>query len=102
MLGKSSPNSAGILKAASEQTLVVPYNDIQAFEKTVREHGNDIAAVIVEPILHSCGCILPKDSFLESIREITRKRSIVLIFDEVITGFRHALGGAQALLQGNP
>ena len=99
LLGKSSPNSAGILKAASEQTLVVPYNDIQAFEKTVREHENDIAAVIVEPILHSCGCILPKDSFLESIREITRKRSIVLIFDEVITGFRHALGGAQALLK---
>jgi glutamate-1-semialdehyde 2,1-aminomutase len=101
-LGKNSPNSAGILKEASEQTLVVPYNDIPAFEKTVREHENDIAAVIVEPILHSCGCILPKDGFLESIREITKKRSIILIFDEVITGFRHALGGAQALLKVTP
>jgi glutamate-1-semialdehyde 2,1-aminomutase len=102
LLGKNSPNSAGILKEASEQTLVVPYNDIPAFEKTVREHENDIAAVIVEPILHSCGCILPKDGFLESIREITKKRSIILIFDEVITGFRHALGGAQALLKVTP
>lgn len=74
----------------------------QLLKKTVREHENDIAAVIVEPILHSCGCILPKDGFLESIREITKKRSVVLIFDEVITGFRHALGGAQALLKVTP
>jgi glutamate-1-semialdehyde 2,1-aminomutase len=102
LLGKNSPNSAGILKEASEQTLVVPYNDIQAFEKAVRDYENDIAAVIMEPILHSCGCILPQDGFLETIREITKKRSIVLIFDEVITGFRHALGGAQALLNVTP
>jgi glutamate-1-semialdehyde 2,1-aminomutase len=102
LLGKNSPNSAGILNEASEQTLVVPYNDIQAFEKTVQAHENDVAAVIMEPILHSCGCILPKHGFLESIREITKKRSIVLIFDEVITGFRHALGGAQALLKVTP
>jgi glutamate-1-semialdehyde 2,1-aminomutase len=101
-LDMNSPNSAGILQEASEQTLVVPYNNIPAFERTVREHENDIAAVIVEPILHSCGCILPKDGFLKSIREITYKHSIVLIFDEVITGFRHALGGAQDLLKITP
>lgn len=102
LITKNSPNSAGVLKEASEQTVVVPYNDIPAFEKAVREHESDIAAVIVEPILHSCGCILPNDGFLESIREITKKHSIVLIFDEVITGFRHALGGAQALLKVTP
>ena len=101
-LGMNSPNSAGILAAASEQTLVIPYNNIPSLEKAVREHENDVAAVIVEPILHSCGCILPKKGYLESVREITEKHSIVLIFDEVITGFRHALGGAQRLLNITP
>ena len=101
-LGLKSPNSAGILREASEQTLVVPYNDIQALEKTIHEHKDDVACVIVEPILHSCGCVLPKLGFLESIREITEKRSIVMIFDEVITGFRHALGGAQQLVKVTP
>jgi len=100
--GMNAPNSGGMLREASEQTLAVPYNDIQAFEKAVHQHEDDIAAVIIEPILHSCGCILPKQGFLESIREITEKRSIVLIFDEVITGFRHALGGAQDLLKVTP
>lgn len=101
-LGMNSPNSAGILQEASEQTLVVPYNEIPALERVVREHENNVAAVIVEPILHSCGCILPKEGFLESVREITQRHSIVLIFDEVITGFRHSLGGAQELLKITP
>ena len=101
-LGNRSPNSTGMLAEALEQTLVIPYNDIQEFEKAVHEHNNDISAVIVEPILHSCGCILPNEGFLETIREITERHSIVLVFDEVITGFRHALGGAQSLLRVTP
>jgi len=101
-IGAAAPNSAGMLPEAVEQTLVLPYNDVQAFEKTITDHHQDISAVIVEPILHSCGCILPAEGFLESIRELTEKYSIVLIFDEVITGFRHALGGAQSLLKLTP
>jgi len=101
-LGMHLANTAGILREASDQTLVLPYNDTQAFEGAVREHGEDVAAVIVEPILHSCGCILPKEGFLNSLREITSRRSIVLIFDEVITGFRHSLGGVQDLLKITP
>jgi len=100
--GKNLPNSAGILPQASNQTLSIPYNDIAGFEKVVRQRGSDIAAVVVEPILHSCGCILPKPGFLEVIREITSKHRIVLVFDEVITGFRHALGGVQDLVKVTP
>ena len=101
-LGKASPNSAGMLPESTSQTMVLPYNDIEAFRKKVAECSEDVAAVIIEPILHSCGCILPNPGFLESVREITAKYSIVLIFDEVITGFRHALGGAQSLLKVTP
>jgi len=101
-LGMITLNSAGILPEAAAQTLVVPYNDIAGLETVVREHKNDIAAVIVEPVLHSCGCILPKEGFLESVRGITENSSIVLIFDEVITGFRHSLGGAQKLMNITP
>jgi glutamate-1-semialdehyde 2,1-aminomutase len=97
-LGSREPNSAGILEEATEQTIVLPYNDIQAFDRAVQESKESVAAVVVEPILHSCGCILPKGSYLKSLREITESKNIVLIFDEVITGFRHSLGGAQEIL----
>lgn len=94
-LGKAPPNSSAIPKEVTDQTLVLEYNDFDAVSKVVRDHGNDIAGIIVEPILHSCGCIMPEEGFLKSIREITSKTNIVLIFDEVITGFRHSLGGVQ-------
>jgi glutamate-1-semialdehyde 2,1-aminomutase len=97
-IGKHESNSDGILDEASAHTIVIPYNDIERVEDTMRKYGDDIAAVVVEPILHSCGCILPKEGFLETLREITEKNSIQLIFDEVITGFRHSLHGAQGLL----
>jgi glutamate-1-semialdehyde 2,1-aminomutase len=101
-IGQASPNSGGMLKEAVEQTLVTSYNDIARFEDIVNRFRNEIAAVIIEPILHSCGCILPKPGFLESLREITARHNIVLIFDEVITGFRHSLRGAQELLGVTP
>ena len=76
-------------------TLVLPWNNVAAVEKAVAEHGPEIAAVILEPILCNGGCILPAPGYLEALREITARHGIVLIFDEVITGFRVALGGAQ-------
>ena len=99
---KQEPNSGGILEEASVHTVAIPYNDVGRFEETVRTYGDDIAAVIVEPILHSCGCILPREGFLETLREITEKKAIQLIFDEVITGFRHSLHGAQGVLGVTP
>lgn len=101
-LGLREPNSAGMLEEAVEQTVVLPYNDVQAFESAIHENAETVAAVVVEPILHSCGCILPKEGFVESLREITERKNIVLIFDEVITGFRHSLGGAQEILGVTP
>ncbi len=101
-VGMHQYNSAGMLQEATDQTLVVDYNDVDVFENTVRRMSNSVAAVIVEPILHSCGCILPKEGFLQSLREIAEANDIVLIFDEVITGFRHSLGGAQKILGVTP
>jgi glutamate-1-semialdehyde 2,1-aminomutase len=76
-------------------TLTLPWNDIAAVEKAVAEHGKEIAAVITEPILCNGGCILPAPGYLQALRETTTQHGVVLIFDEVITGFRVALGGAQ-------
>jgi glutamate-1-semialdehyde 2,1-aminomutase len=88
--------SAGVLE--SDATLVVPFNDPDALEKAVRAHGDDVAAVILEPVALNMGCVFPTPGYLESVREITDRAGIVLIFDEVLTGFRVALGGAQERL----
>ncbi len=79
------------------EDLILPWNDVGAVEGAFAEHGSEIAAVITEPILCNGGCILPAPRYLEALREITRRRGAVLIFDEVITGFRVALGGAQQI-----
>jgi glutamate-1-semialdehyde 2,1-aminomutase len=76
-------------------TLVVPYNDVPAVEQVVAAHGGDLAAVIVEPVCGNMGTVAPGAGYLEALREITRRAGTVLIFDEVMTGFRLALGGAQ-------
>jgi glutamate-1-semialdehyde 2,1-aminomutase len=76
-------------------TLFLPWNDIGAVEEAAARHGREIAALITEPILCNGGCLLPEPGYLEALREITARYGIVLIFDEVITGFRVALGGAQ-------
>ena len=89
------PNSLGIPEETTRNTIVVPYNDATKFEEAVKAHQSDLAAVIVEPVLGNIGLILPEEGFLETLREVTEKFSIVLIFDEIITGFRLALGGAQ-------
>jgi len=83
---------------AMEDTVILPWNDIDIFKSFITEIDDDVAGVIMEPILCNTGCIVPRPGYLEAVREITRERGIVLIFDEVITGFRVGLGGAQELL----
>jgi len=90
-----TPNSLGVPEETTQNTLVLPYNNFESFEKTVEREGEEIAAVIIEPVIGNAGVILPKKGYLEFIRKLTKDRGIVLIFDEVITGFRLALGGAQ-------
>jgi glutamate-1-semialdehyde 2,1-aminomutase len=89
------PDSLGVPEETTRNTLVIPYNDPEKFEATVRKEKDDLAAVIVEPVIGNIGVVLPKEGFLEILREQTHKYGVVLIFDEVITGFRIALGGAQ-------
>ena len=96
-VGKLDPGSAGILPEVLEQTLVCTYNDLDDVERTLSAHRGDVAAIILEPIPHNIGCVLPKPGFLEGLRQLTTAHGCVLIFDEVITGFRHHLGGYQAI-----
>jgi glutamate-1-semialdehyde 2,1-aminomutase len=89
------PTSLGIPEETTQNTIVVPFNDPDKFKKAVKENKADLAAVIVEPVIGNIGLVLPREGFLETLREVTENHGIVLIFDEVITGFRLALGGAQ-------
>jgi glutamate-1-semialdehyde 2,1-aminomutase len=89
------PTSLGIPGETTKNTIVVPFNDAENFEETLKANKDVFAAVIVEPVIGNIGLVLPKSGFLETLRELTEEYGIVLIFDEVITGFRLALGGAQ-------
>ncbi len=89
------PDSAGIPAALAQLTLTLPYNDLAAVEELCRRVGKELACIIVEPVAGNMGVVLPEPGFLEGLRRVTEQYGIVLIFDEVITGFRVALGGAQ-------
>jgi len=89
------PDSPGVPESAARQTLSVPYNDLVAVRDAFAAHPRQIAAVIVEPVAGNMGVVPPEPGFLEHLREMTRAADTLLIFDEVITGFRVALGGAQ-------
>jgi glutamate-1-semialdehyde 2,1-aminomutase len=89
------PGSPGVPEDIVKNTLSIPYNDVDTLEKTLRDGRLDIACVIVEPVAGNMGVIVPEMHFLKTLRELTRELGIILIFDEVITGFRLALGGAQ-------
>ncbi len=91
------PGSPGVPEGTVADTLVVAYNDVAAVERVVAAHASDLAAVIVEPVCGNMGTVAPQPGYLEALREITRRNGTVLIFDEVMTGFRLALGGAQQL-----
>ena len=86
------PGSPGVPQELAKLTITVPFNDIEALAFAIRMHGKDMACVIVEPIAGNMGLVPPASSFLENIRELTAKNGIVLIFDEVITGFRLRFG----------
>jgi glutamate-1-semialdehyde 2,1-aminomutase len=90
------PDTPGVPKAFARHTLTSPFNDIVATEKLIHKHAKDLAAIIVEPVAGNMGVVPPIDEFLPWLRMITQKYEIVLIFDEVITGFRVQYGGAQA------
>jgi len=86
------PTSAGITEAARDDVLIAPFNDIEMTTRIIEENASKIAAVIVEP-LHRC--TTPLEGFLEGLREVTQKHDMLLVFDECVTGFRLAYGGAQ-------
>ena len=96
------PDCPGIVSSLAEKTLNLPYNDIEQVRELFDKEGKDIAAVIVEPIGGNMGVVPPKPGFLEALREVTQKAGALLIFDEVITGFRVSLGGAQKLYGVSP
>ena len=93
----SLPASAGVARSVAEQTLVATYNELDSVEALLEAHRGEVAAVIVEPVAANMGVIAPAAGFLEGLRELTRHARALLIFDEVITGFRVAPGGAQEL-----
>src|SRR5215204_4743595 len=89
----------GVTAGVSNDTLTVAYNDLEAVKRKVAEHKNEIAAIIIEPVAGNMGCILPEPGFIEGLRQICSDEKIILIFDEVMTGFRLAMGGAQERLK---
>lgn len=101
-LTQAEPDSAGVPADFARHTLVAPYNDAEAVERLFAENPGRIAAVIVEPVAANAGVVLPKPGFLAALRSITERHGALLVFDEVITGFRLALGGAQELFGVRP
>jgi len=97
-----TPDSLGVPEETTQNTVVLPYNDIESFEQIVKREKDQMAAVILEPVVGNAGVILPEDGYLKRIRELTEDNGIMLIFDEVITGFRLAFGGAQKYFHVTP
>ncbi len=100
--GEPAPGSTGMAPGAAADLLVAPWNDVAALEALFADHGEEIAAVITEPVLGNCGAIMPAPGYLERMRELTSDAGALLIFDEVLTGYRVAAGGAQELLGIDP
>jgi glutamate-1-semialdehyde 2,1-aminomutase len=98
----SLPDSAGVPLSYTKDTCIVPYNDTGAVERLFRQYPEEVAAVIVEPVAANMGLVPPQPGFLDSLRQITTESGALLIFDEVISGFRVAYGGAQALYDISP
>jgi glutamate-1-semialdehyde 2,1-aminomutase len=96
-IGQRDLLSLGMLRETVEQTTVLPFNDSDSVREVLQERGDEIAAVFVEIIPHNIGCVLPRAEFLETLRAETAKHGSLLIFDEVVTGFRHDLGGYQRI-----
>jgi glutamate-1-semialdehyde 2,1-aminomutase len=97
-----TPDSAGVPADVARNTIVVPYNDADALEKAFEKQGDQIACVILEPVAGNMGCVPPAPGYLQSVRDVTSAHGALLIFDEVISGFRAAYGGAQELYKIKP
>ena len=97
MATMGTPDSLGVTLGVAQDTLTAPYNDLAAVETLVNANKNEIACMILEPVVGNMGCVAPAEGFLKGLREICTREKIVLIFDEVMTGFRLARGGAQEL-----
>jgi len=93
-----SPDSPGVTAGTAKDTLLAPFNDLAAIEQLVANNPGQVAAIIVEPVAGNMGCVLPQQGYLEGLRQLCTREQIVLIFDEVMTGFRMAKGGAQERL----
>ena len=90
------PSSPGVTDGVAKDTITVPFNDTDAITRVMTEYGKDIACIIVEPVAGNMGCVLPENGYLDTLRALTEKHGALLIFDEVMCGFRASLGGAQA------
>jgi glutamate-1-semialdehyde 2,1-aminomutase len=89
------PQGPGVPLAAGNELIILPWNDVAALREAIEREGSDIAAVLTEPVMCNTGCILPEPGYLEAMRELTAAHGIVLVYDEVITGFRLSVAGAQ-------
>ncbi len=98
MVTLGHPSSPGVTKGTAADTLLAEYNDLEGVRNLVEKNRNEIAAIIIEPIPGNMGCILPEKGFIEGLRKICDEEHIILIFDEVMTGFRLGFGGAQEVL----
>jgi glutamate-1-semialdehyde 2,1-aminomutase len=96
-LTMGEPNSPGVTHGTAQDTLLAVYNDLDSVDRLIESNPEDIAAIMVEPVAGNMGCVLPKEGFLEGLRDRCQQHGILLIFDEVMTGFRLATGGAQEL-----
>jgi glutamate-1-semialdehyde 2,1-aminomutase len=96
------PDSPGVPESYAKNTITLPFNDIKAFKDVIEKEYKTIACVIVEPVVGNIGCVLPKEGFLETLRRETENYGVILIFDEVMTGFRVSYGGAQAYYRIKP
>ena len=97
-----TPDSPGVTKGTANDTLTAPYNDIEAVETLILNNKNQVAAIIIEPVVGNMGCVLPKEGYLQGLRKLCDNHGIVFIFDEVMTGFRLAKGGAQEVFNVKP
>ena len=93
-----TPNSPGVTKGTAKDTLISPYNDLNYVKTLFENNKNEVAAIIIEPVAGNMGCVIPKRGFIEGLRKLCDQNNCLLIFDEVMTGFRLAKGGAQEIL----